>query len=73
MVKDKLAELGIQMDACPPMFFPEAINNLFVWTAQASRECSAAHGWHGMNERLVAQCIRDWILRKQSRPEAPER
>lgn len=65
MVKFKLEECGIQMDACPPMFYAEAIHNLFSWTALAARDCCALHGWHDKDEIKVVQCIKEWIARHQ--------
>ena len=47
MIREMLEGLGIDMTRCPPMFYPEAIKNLYVWTAWASRDCERAHQWHG--------------------------
>lgn len=63
MIKEMLEGLGIQMDACPPMFYPEAIKNLYVWTAFASRDCQAAHGWHGTDDKAAAKCIHEGIVK----------
>lgn len=57
MIKEKLDGLGISMESCPPLFYPEAIHNLYVWTAKASRDCQAKHSWHGNNEKEVVKCI----------------
>ncbi len=72
MIKEKLQEFGIEMDACPPLFYPEAINNLFVWTATASWECWGRHGFHGEWKpgSKVAACIHKQIKDLQKR--APE-
>lgn len=70
LIKEQLANLGVHMDACPPMFYPEAIHNLFTWTAKASRECCALHGWHGGDEEKVIACIREQIEKFQQ-PETP--
>jgi hypothetical protein len=64
-IKKTLEDLGVDMVACPPMFYPEAVSNLATWTARASRECQAAHGWHGGDEAAVAACLRAWIVGHQ--------
>jgi hypothetical protein len=63
MIKEMLVGLGIKMDACPPMFYPEAIKNLYVWTAFASRDCQIAHGWHGEDKPASAKCIHEGIVK----------
>lgn len=63
MIKEKLVDLGIRMDRCPPMFYPEAIHNLYVWTAKASRDCMRDHQWHGKDESAAAKCIHDAVIR----------
>jgi len=63
MIKEKLVGLGIEMDACPPMFYPEAIHNLYVWTAKASRDCQRDHQWHGKDESAAAKCIHEGVIR----------
>jgi hypothetical protein len=67
LIKEKLEALGIEMTACPPMFYPEAIHNLFVWTAKASWECWGRHGFHGEWQPgpKVAQCIVKQIQERQ--------
>lgn len=68
MIKKELEVLGIQMDSCPPMFYPEAIRNLFTWTALAARDCVVLHRWHDKNIDTVVRCIREAIVRRQGEP-----
>lgn len=57
MVREMLEGLGIDMERCPPMFYPEAIKNLYVWTAKASRDCQIEHQWHGNDSLKAGECI----------------
>lgn len=57
LIKEELIELGVQMDGCPPMWYPEAIHNLFVWTAMAARDCTIFHDFHKMDLRATRQCL----------------
>jgi len=71
LIKEELAGYGVRMDSCPPMFYPEAIHNLFAWTARASGVCQKKHGWHGNNLARVAGCIKRWIQKHQAAIAAP--
>lgn len=73
MIKEMLVGLGIQMDACPPMFYPEAIKNLYVWTAWASRDCERAHHWHEGDPAASAKCIHEAIVKFGVEQQARER
>lgn len=73
MIKEMLEGLGIQMDACPPMFYPEAIKNLYVWTAWASRDCERAHKWHEGDPAASANCIHEAIKKFGKDQQARER
>ena len=57
MIREKLARV-IPMEHCPPMLYPEAIQNMFVWTARASRDCQVEHSWHHGDEALASKCIK---------------
>lgn len=64
MANDCLAEVeatlngkGVPMDGCPPMFYPEAIHNLYVWTHEATRECGRKHRYHRNNKKLIGRCV----------------
>ncbi len=57
MIREKLARV-IPMEHCPPMLYPEAIQNMFVWTARASRDCQVEHSWHHGDETLASKCIK---------------
>lgn len=61
MIREMLEGLGIDMTRCPPMFYPEAIKNLYVWTAQASRDCQIGHQWHGGDTLKAGECINSGI------------
>lgn len=56
-VKEGLIGSEIDMSACPPMFYREAIHNLYVWTARASRDCQRDHNWHDGDDKAVAKCL----------------
>jgi len=73
MIKDKLVNLGISMDACPPMFYPEAIHNLYVWTAFASRDCERDHKWHNGDSAASGKCIHERVVRYCKEQSAKER
>lgn len=60
LIGEKL-ETFIPMDGCPPMFYPEAIHNLFVWSVKAGRDCQKEHDFHGKDEALQAACLREKI------------
>ncbi len=57
MIREKLARV-IPMEHCPPMLYPEAIQNIFVWKARASRDCQVEHSWHHGDETLASKCIK---------------
>lgn len=73
MIREMLVGLGIQMDACPPMFYPEAIKNLYVWTAYASRDCERDHKWHEGDPKASANCIHEGIKKYGREQQARER
>lgn len=60
-IKLQLEELGVPMEGCPPMWYPEAIHNLFVWTVFATRECVALHDFHHGNNMEIRVCLKDRI------------
>jgi hypothetical protein len=57
MIRRSLEDKGISMEQCPPMFYPEAIHNLAVWTAKASRDCWRDHQWHNEESKAFADCM----------------
>lgn len=60
---------GVSMDHCPPMFYPEAIHNLAVWSAKAGMECQRDHNWHDGDLKKVGECIHAWIKKVDKAPE----
>jgi hypothetical protein len=56
-VRQGLEQLGVPMEGCPPMFYREAVHNLYVWSARAGRDCQRDHNWHDGNDEEVAKCI----------------
>lgn len=56
MIREKLASI-IPMDGCPPMFYPEAIHNLYVWAVKSSRDCQRDHNGHDGDEQAMAKCV----------------
>lgn len=73
MIREMLEGLGINMERCPPMFYPEAIKNLYVWTAWASRDCERAHQWHGGDSGAAAKCINEAIRKHGEEQQAKDR
>lgn len=71
MIRKGLDDKGIPMEQCPPMFYPEAIHNLAVWTAKASRDCWRDHQWHGEEVKALAACLTAGVKRYAA--EAKER
>ena len=69
-IRKALEGLGVEMDACPPMFYPAAVMNVATWTARAARQCHVDHGWHGGDDAAVAACIRTWIVEHQKQESA---
>lgn len=73
MIREMLEGLGIDMTRCPPMFYPEAIKNLYVWTAWASRDCERTHQWHGGDSAATAKCIHEAIKKHGEEQQAKDR
>jgi hypothetical protein len=68
MVKEALQRHGVEMNACPPMFYPEAIHNLFVWGIMAALACCKAHG--NQSQEHQVKCISEWIRERQKTKDA---
>lgn len=64
LVREALMQHGVKMESCPPMLYPEAIHNLFVWGIRAGQECLKKHGAQPQEHQI--RCISDWIVRHQS-------
>lgn len=62
-IRETLSRLGVPMEHCPPMMYPEAIHNLAVWTARASRDCWRDHEWHKDDHAAFSKCMYDSIRR----------
>jgi hypothetical protein len=62
-IKEVLAAKGIPMNACPPMLYPEAVHNLYVWTAMASRDCWRDHQWHNNDVGVAGKCLSEGVKR----------
>lgn len=62
-IREGLEAKGISMEQCPPMFYPEAIHNLAIWTAKASRDCWRDHQWHNEDLKAVGACMAAGVKR----------
>lgn len=70
MIRRSLEDKGISMEQCPPMFYPEAIHNLAIWTAKASRDCWRDHQWHNEEGSALGACMTVGVKRYAAEAEA---
>lgn len=62
LIREKLVGLGLDMDGCPPMFYPEAIHTLYARTARAAAECQKEHDSHKGDKQAWSACIHSKVL-----------
>ena len=62
-IRDALQSKGVPMEQCPPSMYSEAIHNLAVWVARASRDCWRDHEWHKDDKAVFSKCMYDSIQR----------
>lgn len=67
LVREALVQHGVQMEKSPPMLYPEAIHNLFIWGIKAGQECLKNHGIQSQEHQV--KCISDWIAKHQAKGE----
>lgn len=60
-IRKTLHSKGIPMEQCPPSMYSEAIHNLAVWVARASRDCWRDHEWHKDDHAAFSKCMRDSV------------
>jgi hypothetical protein len=63
MVKESIEKRGVNMDGCPPMFYPEAIHNLFAWGIKGALACREAHG--NRDQKHLIECVLAWMKKHQ--------
>ena len=62
-IRNALHSKGIPMEQCPPSMYSEAVHNLAVWVARASRDCWRDHEWHKDDHAAFSKCMYDSVRR----------